>query len=257
MLLQTDSGSGTPPNAWSPLMSFAQLRADRTLLPREWGVYVTLYREEHQLFLRYVGSTVSKDGLWGRVLTAQVRRKNPYRQMAKATQEHRTAPNGLQRRYDQRTPYRAFGAGITYLYDGPGQRSFLSVIRDMASGEIVAHWMSASLGMELASVVLTQSVSKLGHGRLILALLHSDQGVHYTHPIYVKQLSDFGIVQSMSREGNCLDNAPTESFFGHMKDGIHLAGCHSLDEVRAIICQVHLRLQSPPLPVGKKEDGSC
>ena len=168
-------------------------------------------------------------------LTAQVRRRNPYRQMAKATQEHRTAPNVLQRRFDQRTPYRAFGADITYLYDGHGQRSFLSVIRDMASGEIVAHRLSASFGMELALGVLTQLVSRLGRDRLIGALLHSDQGVHYTHPIFIKQLADLGIVQSMSRKGNCLDNAPTESFFGHMKDEIDLAGCHSLDEVRAII----------------------
>lgn len=52
----------------SSLLFFAQLRADRALLPRSWGVCVTLYIEAKNQTLWYVGSTVSKDGLWGRIL---------------------------------------------------------------------------------------------------------------------------------------------------------------------------------------------
>lgn len=170
-------------------------------------------------------------------LVTQIRRQNPYKRLAKATQEHRTAPNVLQRKFDQGTPYKVFGTDITYLYDGSGQRSYLSVIKDLASGEIVAHYVSASLGLELAHAVIAQTVAKIGHKRLKGAVIHSDQGFHYTHPEYIKQLAGLGIVQSMSRKGNCLDNAPVESFFGHTKDELDLAGYHSLDEVRATIAE--------------------
>ena len=65
--------------------------------------------------------------------------------------------------------------------------------------------------------------------------MHSDQGFHYTHPSYIKRWPILGIVQSMSRKGNCLDNAPVESFFGHMKDELDLTACYSLDQVKAAI----------------------
>lgn len=168
-------------------------------------------------------------------LITQIRRRNPYKHIAKATQEHRVAPNVLHRRFDQRLPYRAFGTDITYLYDGSGQRSYLSIIKDLASGEIVAHRVSASLGVDLSLDVIRKLATKTGRKKLKGSLIHSDQGFHYTHPFYRKQLADLGITQSMSRKGNCLDNAPVESFFGHMKDELDLTSCHSLDQVRAVI----------------------
>jgi putative transposase len=92
-------------------------------------------------------------------LITQIRRMNPYKRLAKATQEHLTAPNVLKRRFDQGLPYRAFSTDITYLYDGNGQRSYLSIIKDLASGEIVAHRVSASLGMDLSLDVVRQLAS--------------------------------------------------------------------------------------------------
>jgi transposase InsO family protein len=168
-------------------------------------------------------------------LITQVRRRNPYRHLAKATQEHRTAPNVLQRRFDQGTPYKAFTTDITYLYDGNGQRSYLSVIKDLATAEIVAHRVSASMSIALSLDVVTQLATSVGRKQLSGVLIHSDQGVHYTHPLYIKTLASLGIVQSMSRKGNCLDNAPVESFFGHMKDELDITSCHSLDQVKAVV----------------------
>lgn len=168
-------------------------------------------------------------------LITHVRRRNPYKYLAKATQEHMTVSNVLQRRFDQKTPYKVFSTDITYLYDGNGQRSYLSIIKDLASGEIVAHQVSASLGMDLALNVITRMATRIGHKQLHGALIHSDQGFHYTHPFYIQRLADLGMVQSMSRKGNCLDNAPVESFFGHMKDELDLTGYHSLDQIRAAI----------------------
>ncbi len=168
-------------------------------------------------------------------LITQIRRRNPYKWLAKATQEHRAVPNVLQRRFDQGTPYKVFSTDITYLHDGRGQRSYLSIIKDLASGEIVAHRVSASLGMDLSLDVLGQAAARIGHKKLNGALIHSDQGFHYTHPAYRKRLAKLGITQSMSRRGNALDNAPVESFFGHMKDELDLTLCHSLDQVKAAV----------------------
>jgi putative transposase len=168
-------------------------------------------------------------------LITQIRRRNPYKQIAKATQEHTTVPNVLGRQFSQGTPFRVFGTDITYLYHGNGQRAYLSVIQDMASGEIVAHRVGASPGMDLSLEVIAQVATRLGDKTLQGALLHSDQGFHYTHPYYQNQLAKRDIVQSMSRKGNCLDNAPVESFFGHMKDELDLTTCYSLEQVKAVV----------------------
>ncbi|MFT4415170.1 IS3 family transposase, partial [Fredinandcohnia humi] len=64
------------------------------------------------------------------------------------------------------------------------------------------------------------------------AILHSDQGFHYTHPEYQKRVRELGLLQSMSRRGNCLDNAPMESFFGHFKDEVDYKEARSLVELK-------------------------
>ncbi len=67
------------------------------------------------------------------------------------------------------------------------------------------------------------------------ALIHSDQGTHYTHPEYQQRVKEMGLLQSMSRRGNCLDNAPIESFFGHFKDEVDYKQAESLAELHTIV----------------------
>ena len=62
-------------------------------------------------------------------------------------------------------------------------------------------------------------------------LMHSDQGFHYTNPKYIEILKELNMNQSMSRKGNCIDNAPIESFFGHMKDELEYKSCRSFKEL--------------------------
>ena len=66
-------------------------------------------------------------------------------------------------------------------------------------------------------------------------IIHSDQGCHYTSCSFIQLLKDKKLRQSMSRKGNCWDNAPQESFFGHMKDEIDLSKCKTFEEVKKII----------------------
>ena len=66
-------------------------------------------------------------------------------------------------------------------------------------------------------------------------LIHSDQGFHYTNPMYMETLKGYGVKESMSMKGNCLDNAPIESFFGHLKDEVEIRYCKSFEEVREMV----------------------
>lgn len=66
-------------------------------------------------------------------------------------------------------------------------------------------------------------------------MIHSDQGFHYTNPLYIKQIKELGMVQSMSRKGNCIDNAPIESFFGHLKDEIDYKSCKTFEQLHSLI----------------------
>ncbi len=63
------------------------------------------------------------------------------------------------------------------------------------------------------------------------ALLHSDQGIHYTHPEFQKRVREIGIRQSISRRGNCSDNAQMESLFGHMKDELGYKDCQTFESL--------------------------
>ena len=69
------------------------------------------------------------------------------------------------------------------------------------------------------------------------SIIHSDQGWHYTHPQFIKKIQSIECIQSMSRKGNCIDNASMESFFGHFKDEIDYTNCKSFEELKQCIDQ--------------------
>ena len=166
-------------------------------------------------------------------LKTTIRRKNPYKAMMKQSLQHRTFDNTLARSFDQTVPYTVFCTDITYLpYNH--RFAYLSVIKDIASGEVVAWHLAQHLEMEL--VLGTLANLKRDHSQnLKEVLIHSDQGFHYTNPLYIDMVSDLSMVQSMSRKGACLDNAPIESFFGHLKDEVEYKTCKTFIELRAMI----------------------
>jgi transposase InsO family protein len=92
-------------------------------------------------------------------LLANIRRRNPYRLIQKATQEHRTAPNILNREFKTNIPYRKFGTDITYI-PYKDRWSYLSVVKDMASTEILSWKISLSLGLDVVQQTLQRLESK-------------------------------------------------------------------------------------------------
>ena len=163
-------------------------------------------------------------------LTAMVRKKNPYKQMMKKSLEHRTFPNKLQREFHQILPFKVFCTDITYI-TFLSRFAYLSVIKDIASGEVVA-W-NLSLSLEVALV--TETVKNMQLDSYENIVIHSDQGFHYTNPSYIEILKELKMIQSMSGKGKCIDNAPIESFFGHMKDELDYNSCQSFEQLRLTI----------------------
>lgn len=159
-------------------------------------------------------------------MVARVRRKNPYRMIMKKNLGHRIFPNKLQRQFHQLLPLKVFCTDITYIPLCFGF-AYLSVIKDIASGEVMAWKLSKSL--EMAFVIKTIGEMHLDTPEGIL--IHSDQGFHYTNPKYIDALKELKMEQSMSRKGNCIDNAPIESFFGHMKDELEYESCASFQDL--------------------------
>ncbi|HWK24043.1 MAG TPA: IS3 family transposase [Ureibacillus sp.] len=165
---------------------------------------------------------------------AKVRRANPYKNIAKATQEHKTLPNLLNREFTQDEPGKVFLTDITYL-KYRGKTAYLSCVKDVASREIVAYELSQTLKMSIAYNTLTKLEEKLDGNVHPEAMIHSDQGFHYTHPEFQKRVKEMNFKQSMSRRGNCIDNAPMESFFGHMKDEMDYKEVHTFEELKQLV----------------------
>lgn len=126
---------------------------------------------------------------------------------------HTLAPNLLDRNFRADRPNQKWVTDITYLQAG-GKRYFLSVIMDLFNNEVVSYRLSESLDVQFVLETVKDAVKNRSTDQL---LLHSDQGMHYTSKAYGNLLRKHGIIQSMSRKGNCLDNASIESFFGHFK----------------------------------------
>jgi len=126
-----------------------------------------------------------------------------------------------------------FGGNYTYLYYGHSRKAYLQVIKDIATKEIVGWELSNNLSMPfvLESVETLKGIKTLTNKSII----HSDQGFHYTNPEYIQKVKRLNLVQSMSRKGNCIDNSPMETFFGHLKDDVDYKQAKTFEELNDMI----------------------
>lgn len=168
-------------------------------------------------------------------LTSKVRRAKPYANMLRANHEHKTLPNLLKREFKQVQIQKVLLTDITYLYYNNGQKAYLSTVKDVASKEIISYYLSQGLDMSIVLKTLDRLEHKLNLEDNSGAIIHSDQGFHYTNADFQSRVKELGLTQSMSRRGNCLDNAPMESFFGHMKDEMVYKQAMSFGELGEIV----------------------
>ena len=145
---------------------------------------------------------------------------------------HRVLPNRLKQNFKINRPDRVYSTDITYLSYSSGERAYLSAVKDLGTKEIVHHSISKHIDLNLVTHGLSIYLNKLSESKKRKIVMHSDQGAHYTSPVYRRLLRSNKIKQSMSRKGNCLDNAPIESFFGHFKDESDYKICKSFEDLK-------------------------
>lgn len=150
-------------------------------------------------------------------LECPIRKPNPRRQTMKEMRTNAVADNLLKREFREHGPRRVLLTDITYI-PYKGIFCYLSVIKDAYTKEILAHVLSESLAVDFVLETIHQLISIHGISLSAETMIHSDQGSHYTSVSFRELLKNVNLRQSMSRRGNCWDNAPQESLFGHMKE---------------------------------------
>lgn len=125
------------------------------------------------------------------------------------------APNILDRQFTVTAPNRAWVTDITYVATDEGWL-YLAGIKDLFNGELVGYAMSERMTTALVSQALFRAVAAKRPAKGLIH--HSDRGSQYCSHAYQKQLQQFGMLASMSRKGDCWDNAPMESFWGSLKN---------------------------------------
>jgi putative transposase len=149
----------------------------------------------------------------------------------------RIAPNLIQRDFKAVAPNLKLVTDVTQ-FSLFGQKLYLSPVMDLYNSEILGYTICERSDLRMVTEMLKNVFKKLPERTN--AILHSDQGWHYQNPYYQKILKDKGLNQSMSRKGNCLDNAVMENFFGILKSELlYLQKFSSMDEfIRELILYI-------------------
>lgn len=144
--------------------------------------------------------------------------------------------NILDRHFAVKTPYHCVGTDVTYFWVPQQQRfAYLANVRDMATGEYAGWSVSYTNDQTLADGAVQDMEER--HGLFENLVLHSDRGGTYTSAHFQNTvLKTRHITPSMSRKGNCIDTAPTESGHGHLKDWFDFTYCVTLEDVQ---CEVN------------------
>lgn len=195
------------------------------------GIKMTLENEDKIIFnLKHIRRIMKKYNI-----ICPIRKAEPYKQMLKKDLEHRTVENKLKRDFKQEKPGKVLLTDITYLSYGNYKRAYLSTIKDASTNEIMAYRLSTNLYLDFVLNTMWDLVKQKEVTIPEDAFVHSDQGSHYTSPTFQSLLNELKLGQSMSRKGNCWDNAPQESFFGHMKDEVDFKACSTFEELQVEI----------------------
>ena len=138
--------------------------------------------------------------------------------------------NELKRQFQAERPHQKWVTDVTE-FKVNGQKLYLSPIMDLYNGEIVAYQTSPRPVFNMVRSMLSKAFECLAPSEA--PLLHSDQGWQYQQSAYRQMLAERSITQSMSRKGNCLDNAAMESFFGTLKaEFFHLNRFDSIEQLK-------------------------
>lgn len=145
--------------------------------------------------------------------------------------EHAIAPNLLERKFEAPAPNCKWAADFTYLWTAEGWL-YVAVVLDLFSRRVVGWSMSSQMTAQLVADAMLMAIWRRGPKTALLH--HSDRGSQYTSEQFQRLLADHGVTCSMSRSGDCWDNAAMESFFSTLKtERTHRTSYHTRDEAKA------------------------
>lgn len=162
-------------------------------------------------------------------LKAVIRKNNSFKSHVNAQRKNEKwtiAPNILNGKFSSDKSDTIYSTDVTYLFLKNGQRYFLSAIKDLATSEIAAYALSDKHNIDLILDTLEQLSPREN------SIIHSDRGCLYTSFRYIQKLKEKGIIRSMSEAAKPTQNAPIESFFGHLKDEIEYTNCKNFKELK-------------------------
>ena len=165
-------------------------------------------------------------------IACPVRKANVNRRAAQKLLEKNRKGNHLKRTFRLHRPHEVYLSDVTYLDFGNNKRAYGSAVRDSVTGKMICFEISEHNDLELADHSLDWFRAETTHEN---PMFHTDQGSLYLSDTFQRRLKDMGLRQSMSKRGNCWDNAPQESFFGHFKDEVDYSGCRSIEELSELV----------------------
>jgi putative transposase len=164
----------------------------------------------------------------------------------KALQPHVAIPNYLSRQFDVKAPNQVWCGDVTYIWTGK-RWSYLAIVMDLFARKPIGWALSRSPDSNLTKQALNMAYELRGHPNGVM--FHSDQGSHYTSISFRQNLWRLQIKQSMSRRGNCWDNAPMERFFRSLKsEWVPTTGYSSFNEAQVSITQYIVEYYSENRP---------
>lgn len=195
------------------------------------GIHMRLLRLKERMNVKKIRRLMRLHNLY-----CSIRKANPYRQRAKVSDEKYVVSNTLGREFLKYGPRKVLLTDVTYIKISDGF-CYLSTIIDAYTRQILAYEVSKYFTNEISVKTIIKLMQNHGDTITEETMIHSDQGFQYKSAAFVKILAEYNLKQSMSRKANCWDNAPQESFFGHMKDNIkdRLKYCKTLEEAQKII----------------------
>lgn len=191
------------------------------------SIYMRLLHTGVRMNLKKIRRLMKKYGL-----KCPIRKANPYRRTLNKMRTEAVAPNLLHREFRAYGPRKVLLTDITYLFYGAHQRAYMVTILDAYTKQVLSYSVSKSMEVDFVLDAVKELIEKHGVSLHAETLINSDQGSHYTSKKFIQILQDNHLRQSMSRRANCWDNAPQESFWGHMKDEINLDTCKHYKDVR-------------------------
>ena len=192
-------------------------------------------------------------------LVCHVRERRKYNSYKGEVEE--VAPNLLKRHFKTNEPNRKWVTDVTE-FKVNDQKFYLSPIIDLFNGEVVSYNLSRHPNFKQVTDMLERAFQKLPD-KVDSLILHSDQGWQYQHKQYQRMLREKGIRQSMSRKGNCLDNAVIENFFGLLKSElIYLQEFQSMEHFKQELveyldyynnCRIKAKLKGLPPAIHRQQ----